>query len=188
MGLHHLIICTHSTGWYPATHTHPNHISHIICPAKLRSFVSSTVSQRKILVHIIIVNGIERIYLFPQRFEQTLGATPSPLDGPMFVFGGYLHQNHGFNINIYDALFNLVSNQILFPTVVTIFTKLAADPTLKMICLYQAGDQRTEILRVRNVIPIPFTYVNIFLATSITPAYFLNHMYPHMVNDNVEAQ
>ena len=117
-----------------------------------------------------------------------MNAPPYPLHGCMFAFDGYHHQTQGFNIGITDALFNLFPNQILVPTVATILTQLSADTTLEMFGPYQAGDQGTKIVHMRSFNLIPFTYVNVFIATSTTPVYFFNHIYPQMVDDNVESQ
>ena len=137
---------------------------------------------------MMIVNGVARPNFPPQSFGQTLDAPTSPLYGHIFAFYGYIHQNQGFNIKIPDALFNLVPNQILVPTLFTILTKLIADTNLEMFGPYKASDQGTNIVRAGTSIPTPFTYINVFLATDVTTVYLFNYIYPQMVNDNVEDQ
>ena len=117
-----------------------------------------------------------------------MNAPPYPLHGCMFAFDRDFHQKQGSNIKITDALFNLVPNQIIVPTEAIILTQLSDDPTLEILVPYQAGDQGTAILRANAVIPAPFTYVNVFIATDVTPAYLFNHIYPQMENDKVEDQ
>ena len=106
----------------------------------------------------------------------------------MFAFDGYHHQTQGFNIGITDALFNLFPNQILVPTVATILTKLAAHLTLKIFGSYQSGDQGTKIVCASTVIPTTFVYINMLLTMYVIPMHFFNHIYPQMVNGNVEYQ
>ena len=104
---------------FPST---PNQPAHTIYPANLRLLIAATGDQSKIPAFTTIFNEVSRPYLCPYHCEQTLGVPPSPLDGRMFEFDGYLHKNQGFNIEIPDTIFNLVPDQILVPTVATILT------------------------------------------------------------------
>ena len=84
------------------------------------------------------------------------------------------------------SYFNLVPNTVLVSTVPNLLTVLAANPTLEALRPHAAGDANTEVVCSRYIIPIPFKYVNIFLASGITPRRFFMEVYPLMVTDQIE--
>jgi len=93
---------------------------------------------------------------------------PSTLDGKLFAFDNDLHHNQGHTVEISNNHFNLIANTALVSTVPNLLTQLAADPNLETLGPHAAGDANTEVVRSRYIIPIPFKYVNIFLASGIT--------------------
>jgi len=133
-----------------------------------------------------IHEGVAKVLLCPQRLDQALGAPPCPLYGKPFAFEGNLFNNQGLNVELPNEFFSLVGNQLLVPTAQVIQTAVAADPATEMLGPYVAGDAGTAIVRVRKMIPIPFKYVNLFLATEVTPKIFFNTIYPQMVIDGLE--
>jgi len=67
-------------------------------------------------------------------------------------------------------------------------TQLAADITLlETLGPHAAREANTEGVRSHYIIPIPFRYVNLFLASGITPRLFFLEVYPLMVTEHVDA-
>jgi len=89
--------------------------------------------------------------------DQALGAPPCTLYGKTFTFEADLFNNKGLNVELPNDFFSLVGNQLLVPTAQVIQTAVAADPATEMLGPYAAGDAGTVIVRVRKIIPIPFS-------------------------------
>ena len=163
-----------------------NNAQNGISPSSLRDFIAAAGAQNHPFALGLFANGILHPYLCPARVDRALGAPVSLLDGKLFAFDNELHRNHGHTVEISNNYFNLVANTVLVPTVPFLLTQLAADPTLESLGPYAVGDANTEVVRSRYLIPIPFKYVNIFLASGITPRRFFLEVYPLMVTDQID--
>jgi len=163
-----------------------NNAQNGVPPASLRDFIAAAGAQNLPSALGLFSNGALRPYVCPARVDRALGAPASPLDGKLYAFDNDLHRNHGHTVEISNHYFNLVPNTVLVSTVPNILAELAADPLLMALGPHAAGDANTEVVRSRYVIPIPFKYVNIFLASDITPRRFFMEVYPLMVTDNIE--
>ena len=157
-----------------------------ITPSALRDFIAVAGAQNLPSALGLFSNGVLRPYICPARVDRALGAPASPLDGKLYAFDNDLHRNQGSTVEINNHYFNLVPNTVLVSTVLNLLTELAADPTLETLGPYANGDANTEVVRSRYIIPIPFKYANIFLASGITPRRFFLEVYPLMVTDQIE--
>ena len=54
------------------------------------------------------------------------------------------------------------------PTVATTNAGTGGDPNLQQLGPYNDGNAKTEVIRVRRTIVIPFAYINAFLANEVT--------------------
>jgi hypothetical protein len=154
--------------------------------SSLRDFIAAAGAQNLPSALGLFSNGVLRPYICPARVDRALGAPASPLDGKLYAFDNDLHRNQGSTVEITNGYFNLVPNTVLVSTVPNILTELAADPALETLRPYANGDANTQVVRSRYLIPIPFKYVNIFLASGITPRRFFLEVYPLMVTDQIE--
>ena len=156
-------------------------------PAALRDLIAAAGAQHQPLALAILREGLARVLLCPQRMERSLGAPASPLDDRTFAFDGDLFRNQGLNVEVSPDVYNLVPNATLVPTVPHILAQLAANPALTSLGPYANGDANTEVIRVRRVVPIPFTFVSLFLAQPVTPRFFFESIHPVMVASGIEA-
>jgi hypothetical protein len=156
-------------------------------PQGLRDLVAAAGTQRNLVALLYINEGVSQVLLCPQRLDRALGAPPSNLYGNTYAFESDLFQNQGLNVEIPNEFFNLIPNQVLAPTAAFIQTAVAATPALEFLGPFANGDAGTEVVRVRKIIPIPFQYVNIFLASPITPSAFFTTIYPQMVIDGTDV-
>jgi len=154
-------------------------------PAQLRNLIAAAGAQRQPLALALMNNDKAHIFICPIHVELTLGSPPSPLDGRTFAFDGDLFNNQGLNVEMVDDHYNYATQHpMLVPNVAHILTQLAADPLLELFDPFLPAAANTEAVKVRRLIPIPFKYVPIFLATAVTPRYYFETIYPLLVADN----
>ena len=154
-------------------------------PAQLRNLIAAAGAQRQPLALAITNADKVHVFICPTRCELTLGAAPSILDGRTFAFDGDLFNNQGLNVEIQDHHYNYATQQqMLVPTVPHIITQLAADPMLELFDPFAAGAANTEAIKTRCITPLPFKYVPLFLATTVTPRYYFETIYPVITADN----
>ena len=163
-----------------------NNAQNGVTPSSLRDFIAAAGAQNHLSALGLFSGGVLHPYVCPVRVDRALGAPASTLDGKLYAFDNDLHRNQGSTVEITNGYFNLVPNTVLVSTVPNILTELAADPTLETLGPYANGDANTQVVRSRYIIPIPFKYVNIFLASGITPRRFFLEVYPLMVTDQID--
>jgi len=166
-----------------------NNAQNGIAPSVLRDYIAAAGAQNHPLALLgLFANGILHPCIYPARVDRALGAPISTLDGQLFAFDNELHRNRGHTVQIVNNHFNdLIPNAALVSTVPNLLTRLAADPTLETLGPHAVRDAHTEVVHSRYIIPIPLRYVNLFLASGITPRCFFLEVYPLMVIDNVDA-
>jgi hypothetical protein len=157
-------------------------------PAEVRDSVNASAANLEPIVLLILHEGKARCYLCPCLMNSTLGTTyPQAIEGHMFALDGDLHQNHGTIVDLPHSLFNQIINAQPVPTVAEIEAQLAAHPELELIGPLAAGDANTELVRTRNVVPVPFIYAQMFLAQEeVAPRYFFEAILPAIRNDQKE--
>ena len=158
-----------------------------LTPAELRARVSGRSNNLDPQALCTLVGNSARVYLCPKTLEQPLGAGAHPRWDVTYAFDGDLLDGSCYNVVLNNNVFNLITNIVDVPTVQTIVTAIAGDPTLEMMGPYANGDAGTEVTRVRKIIPIPFAYTNIFLANEVTPRFYFERVYPQIVTDGNEA-
>ena len=170
---------------YPGFNIDINANANNATPAQLRNLIAAAGAQRQPLALAIINDDKVHVFICPTRCELTLGAAPSVLDGRTFAFDGDLFNNQGLNVEIQDHHYNYATQQqSLVPTVPHIVTQLAADPLLELFDPFVAGAANTEAIKTRCIVPLPFKYVPLFLATVVTPRYYFETILPVITADN----
>ena len=120
--------------------------------------------------------------LCPTRHERTLGAPITPFDDCTYAFDGELYNNQGISVEINNSYYDLADQMsVLVPKVTNIITQIAADPTLTIFDPLTAADTKTEPMKCRLIIPIPFKYVPISLANKVTPRFYFIFSASHCV-------
>jgi hypothetical protein len=156
--------------------------------ADIRDLVNGRSSNMDPLAMIVLVDGSAKVYLCPKRLDQPLGSAAHPRWNQVYAFDGDLLGGTAYNAQVDNATYELIQNSIHVPTLVTILAAVGGDPTLVSMGPYANGDAGTEVVRVRKTIPVPFAYVNIFLANVVTPKFYFESIYPQIVNDGREAE
>ena len=100
-------------------------------PAQVHDSLTNSTNNLEPIVIILLQEGAARAYLLPLRMTSTLKMQyPAHIDGRMFALDGDLHRNCPLVVELPDALFNLIGNQVLVPTVAHITAQLGVDPNL----------------------------------------------------------
>ena len=159
-------------------------------PATVRENLTNSTNNLEPIALLLVHDNAARVYLLPLRMTSTLGTQyPTHIDGNMFALDGDLHRNCPLVVQLPDALFNQIQNQVLVPEVAHITAQLAADATIVRMGPYNQGDANTEVVRTRSVVTVPFSYVQLFMAAErMSPRTYFEQVYPQLVADGVEQQ
>ena len=154
-----------------------------VTPENVRTQLTNSTNNLEPIAIILLHDTSARTHLLPQRMTSTLGAQyPNHINDRMFALDGDLHRNCPLVVELPNALFNLVQNTHLVPEPAHIIAQLAADQDLAIMGPYNAGDANTEVIRTRNVVTVPFAYVQLFLAAErVTPRMYFERIYPAIV-------
>lgn len=158
-----------------------------LTPAEIRARVNSRTNNMDPQALCTFVGSAARVYLCPKTLEQPLGAGAHARWDVTYAFDGDLLDGTSYNVILPNNDFNLITNIVDVPTVPTVIAAIAGYPNLELMGPYANGDAGTETVRVRKIVPIPFAYTNIFLANTVTPRFYFQHIYPQMVTDGNDA-
>lgn len=159
-----------------------------VTPEAVRTQLTNSTNNLEPIAIILLHEASARTYLLPQRMTSTLAVQyPAHINDRTFALDGDLHRNCPLVVELPNALFNLITNTHLVPEPAHIVTQLAADPDIDIMGPFTAGDANVEVVRTRNVVAIPFAYVQLFLAAErVTPRMYFERIYPVIVNDGNE--
>ena len=150
----------------------------------------ATFGHRRFVFAATIISGGKALpYMLPHKWTPSLIGPNPALDNKYFAFSGELvgSPSHGHTVEIHTDAFRLLNNQVLVPTVPTIQAFLQADANNNWMGPYNTGDQGTEILKGRKIIPIPHSVVGLFLAQDggVPPRYYFQSILPQLEADGV---
>ena len=112
----------------------------------------------------------------------------SPWDNLVLGFGGdVLPGNHIELLRFPGNAFEVTGTQVV-PTVAGMHTLLAANPTSTSVGPFHEGDPDTQVIRSRNVLPVPPAYINIILDKTLTPRELWDQLGGSIIADGREAE
>ena len=158
-----------------------------LTPATVRQQIAEAGAQRLPIVLVLLVNGRLQPYFLPFRRSQAAGEAPDPAtDNKIYAIDGELIRNEGTLVELPDALWNQLPNQVQVSTVAHIQTQLTADASQNfMMGPFNAGDGNTEVVKTRYINIIPFKYAALFIQ-GVTPRYYFETILPQIVSDGNE--
>ena len=134
-------------------------------PTILRSQIAAKGANLYPLALEILHDGVAKVYLCPQKLDQPLGQPHNVRYDKFYIFYGDLLDNAPYHTIPPNDGFDLIPHNILVPPIPAITAALGGDRSLMEMVPYSVGDVNTDTVRVRRVIPLPYTYVSAFLST-----------------------
>ena len=146
---------------HDSTHMHATLLTHVLAsghsiPNVFLSLVKHGGIYRSVLVHWLTLYA-------NHPYE------PSPWYNVVLGFGGdVLPGNHIELLRFPGNVFEVTGAQVM-PIVTGMHALLAAAPTATSVGPFHDGDPDTQIIHLRNVLPVPPAYINIILDKTLTP-------------------
>ena len=113
---------------------------------------------------------------------------PSPWNNLVLGFGGdVLPGNHIELLRFPGNAFEVTGAQVM-PTVAGMHALLAANPTATLVGPFHDGDPDTQVIRSRNVLPVPLAYINIILDKTLTPRELWDQLRGAIIADGREEE
>ena len=113
---------------------------------------------------------------------------PSLWDNLVLGFGGdVLPGNHIKLFRFAGNAFEVTGGQVV-PTVAGMHALLAATPTATSVGPFHDGDPDTQLIRSRNVLPVPLAYINIILDKTLTPQELWDQLGGAIIADGREEE
>ena len=112
----------------------------------------------------------------------------SPWDNLVLGFGGdVLPGNHIELLCFPGNAFEVTGTQVV-PTVAGMHALLAATPTATSVGPFHDRDPDTQVIRSRNVLPVPPAYINIVLDKTLTPRELWDQLRGSIIADGREEE
>jgi hypothetical protein len=152
-------------------------------------FASAVVDPQAFVMLVVDATHPDgRICLFHrlQRYAPQLGA-PTEFDNVGYAFVGDLTNNQAPPSIEWPAnAFHQVGVSIRVPQREILDQALAADPTVELLGPFGNEDAGTDVIRVRQVMLVPFRYVRILLQRPLTPREAWVQLAGAIYNDGVQ--